>query len=154
MTWLRRAVPALALSVLAVTATAGCDNGWWYYHRDLGRSGVNPEMAAAGRIAPSWNTSLDGPVYAQPLVVAGTLIAATENDTLYGLDPASGAVRWRNHVAAPVALSSLPCGNIDPLGITGTPAYDPSSKLVFAVAETRLAGKVTHLLVGLDPVTG
>ncbi len=129
---MRRAVPAVALSALAVATTAGCDNGWWTYHRDPARSGVNAELAAAGRVGASWTTNLDGAVYAQPLVVGGTLIAATENDSLYGLDPGTGAVRWRTHVASPVSRSALPCGNIDPLGITGTPAYDPASKLVFA----------------------
>jgi polyvinyl alcohol dehydrogenase (cytochrome) len=114
---LRRAVPAVALSALAVATTAGCDNGWWTYHRDPARSGVNAELAAAGRVGASWTTNLDGAVYAQPLVVGGTLVAATENDSLYGLDPATGAVRWRTHVASPVSRSALPCGNVDPLGM-------------------------------------
>ncbi len=48
-------------------------------------------------------------------------------------------------------LSSLPCGNIDPLGITGTPVYDPTTGLVFAVAE--ISGPA-HILVGLDANTG
>jgi len=150
----RRAVPAVALSALAVATTAGCDNGWWTYHRDPVRSGVDSQLAVAGRVSAAWTTNLDGAVYAQPLVVGGTLVAATENDSLYGLDPGTGAVRWRTHVAAPVSRSVLPCGNIDPLGITGTPAYDPASKLVFAVAETQIVGKVTHLLAGVDPVSG
>ncbi len=151
---LRRTLPALALSALAVATTASCDTGWWTYHRDRARTGVDADFTAAGRITPSWTTNLDGAVYAQPLVVGGMLVAATENDTLYGLDSASGAVRWSLHVGTPVARSSLPCGNIDPLGITGTPAYDPVTKLVFAVAETRVAGTVTHLLVGVDPTNG
>jgi outer membrane protein assembly factor BamB len=50
-----------------------------------------------------------------------------------------------------VPLSSLPCGNIDPLGITGTPVYDPTTGLVFAVAE--ISGPA-HILVGLDANTG
>ncbi len=153
-TRLRRTLPALALSALALTATAGCDNGWWTYHRDPARTGVDADLAAAGHLTASWTRGLDGAVYAQPLVVGGTLVAATENDTMYGLDAASGAVRWSLHVGTPVARSSLPCGNIDPLGITGTPAYDPATKLVFAVAETRVAGAVTHLLVGVDPTNG
>jgi outer membrane protein assembly factor BamB len=42
-------------------------------------------------------------------------------------------------------------GNIDPLGITGTPAYDPATGLVFVLAE--LSGGA-HLLAGLDLATG
>ena len=48
-------------------------------------------------------------------------------------------------------LSSLPCGNIDPLGITSTPAYDPATRSVFVSAE--LAGP-KHTLFALDPATG
>jgi len=154
VTSLRRAVPAVALSALAIATTAGCDNGWWTYHRDPARTGVDSQLAVAGRVSAAWTTNLDGAVYAQPLVVGSTLVAATENDSLYGLDANTGAVRWRTHVASPVSRSALPCGNVDPLGITGTPAYDPASKLVFAVAETQSAGKVTHLLAGVDPASG
>ncbi len=42
-------------------------------------------------------------------------------------------------------------GDIGPLGITGTPVYDPASGLVFAVAETTGG---THLLAGVSLATG
>ena len=74
-------------------------------------------------------------MYGQPLVVGQLVIAATENDSLYGLDRATGHVAWRTHLGSPVPLSDLPCGNIDPLGITGTPAYDRDNGLVYALAE-------------------
>src|SRR4029077_155432 len=54
---------------------------------------------------------------------------------------------WRRHVGTPVPLSALPCGNIDPLGITGTPAYDPRTRLVYAVPEQ--AG-FRHVLYGFS----
>ena len=44
-----------------------------------------------------------------------------------------------------------PCGDIDPLGITGTPAYDPDTGLVFVVAETADA---RHTLAGIDLASG
>ncbi len=75
------------------------------------------------------------------------MIAATENDSVYGLDQATGKVAWRTHVGTPVPLASLPCGNIDPLGITGTPVYDQASGLVYAVAET---SGYHHVLVGVS----
>jgi hypothetical protein len=50
-----------------------------------------------------------------------------------------------------VPLSSLPCGNIDPLGITSTPAYDPSTGSLFVVAE--VAGP-RHVLFALSAATG
>lgn len=79
------------------------------------------------------------------------MLAATENDTVYALDPADGAVVWSRHLATPVPGSDLPCGNIDPLGITSTMAYDAGSGLVFALAES--SGGV-HTLYGIDITTG
>jgi outer membrane protein assembly factor BamB len=62
-----------------------------------------------------------------------------------------GQVEWQTHIANPAARSELPCGNIDPLGITGTPVYDSASGLILAVAET---SGPTHVLVGVDAYTG
>src|SRR5437763_7255854 len=67
------------------------------------------------------------------------------------MDPNSGRILWHTNVGTAVPLSSLPCGDIDPLGITGTPVYDPTTKLVFAVAE--IAGPA-HILVGVDANSG
>lgn len=119
---------------------------WPQYHRDQVRSGYAPGIPAAGRLSIAWSRRLDGAVYGQPLAVGGLVIAATEGDSVYGLDRATGAVRWRAHVGEPVPLVRLPCGNIDPLGITGTPVYDPVTRLVYAVAET---SGYHHVLVGV-----
>ena len=54
-------------------------------------------------------------------------------------------------MGTPQPLSGLPCGNIDPLGITGTPAYDPRTGSVFVVAET-VGGH--HTLWALNAATG
>jgi hypothetical protein len=70
---------------------------------------------------------VEGHIYAQPLYwrapVAGPslVIAATESDLVFGLDADTGHVVWRTALGHPVRRSALPCGNIDPLGITGTP---------------------------------
>ena len=51
----------------------------------------------------------------------------------------------------PMPGSDLPCGDIDPLGITRTPTYDPDTGLVFMVAETADA---RHTLAGIDLASG
>ena len=122
------------------------DAAWPTYGRDFARSGV-ADAARPGRLAVSWRVHLDGAVYGQPLLVGNLVIAATENDSIYGLDQATGKVAWRTHVGTPVPLADLPCGNIDPLGITGTPVYNPASGLVYAVAET---SGYHHVLVGVS----
>src|SRR5215467_4812355 len=124
---------------------------WPNYHRDPAHTGFAGGAPPAGPLSIAWTRRLDGAVYGQPLVIGGLVIAATEGDSIYGLDRATGRVRWRAHVGTPVPLASLPCGNIDPLGITGTPVYDPAAKLVYAVAET--AG-YHHVLVGVWVASG
>ncbi len=119
---------------------------WPQYHLNAARTGLASGVPAAGRLRVAWTRRLDGAVYGQPLAIGGTVIAATENDSVYELDWASGRVRWRRHLGTPVPLSALPCGDIDPLGITGTPAYDPATKLVYAVAEET---GYRHVLYGL-----
>jgi outer membrane protein assembly factor BamB len=120
---------------------------WPTYHRDAARTGVAPAQPAAGPLSIAWRRHLDGAVYGQPLVVGDLVIAATEGDTVYGLDRATGTVRWHVHLGTPVPLSALPCGDIDPLGITGTPVYDPATRLVYAVAETT---GFHHVLAGIS----
>jgi polyvinyl alcohol dehydrogenase (cytochrome) len=123
-----RPVPTGSPAALAAT-------DWTTYHRDAARTGAAPASPAAGRLSIAWHRHLDGAVYGQPLVVGDLVIAATEGDTVYGLDRATGQVRWQVHLGTPVPLSALPCGDIDPLGITGTPVYDPVTRMVYAVAE-------------------
>ena len=120
---------------------------WPTYGRDVARSDVATGVTRPGRLAVSWRAHLDGAVYGQPLLVGNLVIAATEGDSVYALDQATGRVIWRRHVGTPVPLSGLPCGNIDPLGITGTPVYNPASGLVYAVAET---SGYHHVLVGVS----
>ena len=127
------------------------DGDWPTYHRDNSRAGLAAGLPPLGTLATAWKADLDGAVYGQPLIVGDLLLAATEHDTVYGLDANTGKVRWSKHLGEPVPRSQLPCGNIDPLGITGTMVYDPSTGLVFALAETTGAH---HTLYGLDAGTG
>jgi outer membrane protein assembly factor BamB len=124
---------------------------WPNYHRDAAHTGYAPGTPRPGLLAIAWRRRLNGAVYGQPLAVGGLVIAATEGDSVYGLDRATGQVRWRVHIGTPVPLSALPCGDINPLGITSTPVYDPATGLVYALAET--AG-YHHVLVGVNAQSG
>jgi outer membrane protein assembly factor BamB len=106
--------------------------------------------AASGRLSAT-KVALDGQVYASPIVVGGTVIVATETNLVYGLS-ATGAKKWSVTLGTPTNRSDLPCGNIDPLGVTGTPVYDAASRTVFVVAS--IGARVRHDLVALDPATG
>jgi outer membrane protein assembly factor BamB len=123
-----------------------------YYHRN-DRSGFSLD----GPVSPSsvrqqWRSAvLDGQVYAQPLVVGDRVIVATENDSVYSLRVGDGSVAWRNHLGSPVPGSSLPCGNIDPVGITSTPVVDTRANRLYAVGLVR---PLHYLLFDLDLTTG
>ena len=125
---------------------------WPTYHGDGARTGVAGGFPTLrGSLVTAWTASLDGAVYGEPLGVVGRVVVATEGDSVYALDPANGHVVWRRHLGTPVPLSSLPCGNIDPLGITSTPVYDRTSGSLFVVAE--ISGP-RHVLFALDASTG
>jgi outer membrane protein assembly factor BamB len=126
---------------------------WPAYHGNAQRTGAVAGLPAAGRLFIHWSRRLDGAVYGQPLIIGQTVVAATESNRVYGLSRATGRVLWSVQAASgrPVPLSDQPCGNLDPLGITSTPVYDPATRLVYVVAETTGGKKV---MAGISPGTG
>ncbi|HEX2901985.1 MAG TPA: PQQ-binding-like beta-propeller repeat protein [Jatrophihabitans sp.] len=142
---------APAVGVAAATASAGYAD-WPSYHGGNTRSGY-AITAKHVSVTPKqvWSIPLDGAVYAQPIIVDhGVVIAATENNSVYRLS--GNSVVWRRNLGAPVPRSQLPCGDIDPTGITGTPAYDAATNTVVVVS--LLGSPVRHVATGLDPVSG
>ncbi len=119
---------------------------WPTYHQNARRTGNVPGLPAAGPLSLAWSTSLGGEVAGQPLIIGGTVVAATEQDTVYALSRATGKILWRTSVGRPLPLADQPCGNLDPLGITSTPVYDPADGLVYIVAQD---GATSHVLDGL-----
>jgi outer membrane protein assembly factor BamB len=129
--------PAAPSSAASPSAPAAATADWPAYHGNAARTGTVAGLPQAGPLALAWTRRLGAAVYGQPLVIGGTVIAATESDQVYGLSRATGRILWSTRIGtgAPVPLSAQPCGDIDPLGITGTPVYDPATGLVYAVAE-------------------
>ncbi|HUZ37462.1 MAG TPA: choice-of-anchor D domain-containing protein, partial [Streptosporangiaceae bacterium] len=100
---------------------------------------------------------VNGQVYAQPLVVGGTVIAATETNWVYGINAATGRVTWHRHLGSPFPTSADHCTDLQPhAGITSTPVYDPATGSVYVVAETAGPGgaNAAFHLVGLDVTSG
>jgi outer membrane protein assembly factor BamB len=125
---------------------------WPTYHGDAARSGVSTTMPAArGTPRVAATPTLDGQVYASPIVAGGRIIVATEQNTVYALDGRSHQI-WHRHLGTPSPAGERPCGNIDPLGITGTPVFDKASGLVFVAPE--YGGPPRHELVALDVTDG
>jgi len=144
------------------------------FHGDNLRSGrqpaeavLTPQALAGGGLGQAWTSpTLDGDVYGQPLYVHGldiggqphdALYVATEADSVWALDARTGQALWGPvTVGTPAPRSALPCGNIDPVGITGTPVIDPQRGALYAVALTTPDGGTTlkYELVALALATG
>lgn len=161
MASVRRLPRVLAVLVLLLSAQVAAGSApalaatypdWPTYHGNGYRTGYAATLKpVSGTPHQVWNVKLDGAVYGSPIIVAGgVVIVATENNSVYRI--AGNRVVWRRHYAAPVPQSHLPCGNIDPSGITGTPAYDSRTRTVIAVVFAERPFR--HVAVGIDPVTG
>jgi len=152
-------VLAVLLQAAFAASASAAVPAWTTYRHDAARSGMDPDSTSL--VAPSqlWQTpALDGEVYAQPLVYGPYVYVATENDTIYRLDAASGAVVSSTHLATPEPSSFAPCGDIDPsIGFTSTPVIDPSTNRIYAVGAASYGvgpGSVHHELFALDLSSG
>ena len=143
------APPSPATSSAASSPGSANVADWPTYHGDAARSGRSTDFPSAGQPHLLKSIQLDGAVYASPVAASGVIVAATENDSVYGFDT-SGRQLWRMHLGEPSPAPERPCGNIDPLGITGTPVISGDS--VYLVAE--FARPVRHELFALDLRSG
>jgi outer membrane protein assembly factor BamB len=133
-------------------------------HNHLSRDGLyidsafTPSAVANVTRDLNFDGTISGNVYAQPLYIengpggATMVIVVTESNNVYALDAFSGAVIWQRNVGAPVT-SGLPCGNISPLGITGTPVVDLASRSLFFDAMIDGPTK-KHFIFSLNVDTG
>jgi hypothetical protein len=104
--------------------------------------------------------TISGNVYAQPLYIENApsrramVIVVTESNNVYALDGSTGTIIWQRNVGTPIT-SGLPCGNINPLGVTGTPIVDLASRSLFFDAETTPSpGTFKHMIYSLNVDTG
>ncbi len=161
-------VAGSVLAALGADISANAAVNVTEHHNHDSRDGlyVDPaftSVAAAGlKRDLTFTGNIKGNVYAQPLYIEGgpggkaMIIAVTESNNVYALDAANGSVIWQCNVGAPVPLSKLLCGNVDPLGITGTPVVDLPSRSLFFDAMTTPDGGTTkrHLIYALNVDTG
>jgi PQQ enzyme repeat len=153
---------ALAVALLALALPSNAvseEQGVLTYHNDAARSGnyVVPgltwDKARALRLDNRFAPRVEGHLYAQPLLWRAQsnamLITASEDNVVQAFDAQTGNEIWRRAVGTPVPRSSLPCGNISPLGITGTPVIDPASQAVYFNAAVAESNGPRHKVFGL-----
>jgi hypothetical protein len=98
-------------------------------------------VATTMHIDPDFAGEVPGDVYAQPLYVedgpggAGAFFVATENNDVIALD-GRGRPIWTRNLGPPAKQAGTGCGNISPIGITGTPAIDRDNRLLLLSAAT------------------
>ena len=128
----------MALALLALpAASSGTTSLWPTYHLNAGRSGDDANEPSFQTLKSAWTVGpLDGAIYAEPLVDGKNVIVVTENDSVYALASGSGAIVWHARLGTP-RTSNFPCGDVRPLGITGTPVMDHG--YLYVLAETQTA---------------
>ncbi|WP_369263985.1 choice-of-anchor D domain-containing protein [Streptomyces sp. R35] len=150
-------LPSLAAAPgRADESTVSVDNfrtGW-----DKNEPGLAPSQVASSDFGQQFSTAVDGQVYAQPLVAGKTVVAATENAKVYGLDSASGKINWTKNLGAPWPASAIGCGDLVPnFGVTSTPVHDPATNTVYLTAKINDGPDVQHpnwYVHAMDATTG
>ncbi len=125
---------------------------WPTFGQSSLRQGVDAGDPVLRSLSRRWTSSaLDGAVYGQPLIAGSSVVAATEADTVSAFSATTGQTLWHTNIGTPVPGAALPCGDIDPSGITSTPVIDGSTGTVWVVAFVQ---PTHHELIALDLATG
>jgi hypothetical protein len=137
---------------------------------DLTETQLTSSNVNAADFGQLYNTPLDGQVYAEPLVVTNVTInagpntigtpgsynsvvfVATENDSLYAINAANGAILWQrtfldttnpnDALPGATAVTTIPSADtgssdVNPeIGITGTPVIDLSTNVIYVLPLT------------------
>jgi Abnormal spindle-like microcephaly-assoc'd, ASPM-SPD-2-Hydin len=141
---------------LADEQTASQDQlrtGW-----DKSEPGLSGSAVSSSNFGQLFATTVNGQVYAQPLVLGSTVVVSTENDYVYGLDVATGAIKWTDNFGPAWPASTTGCADLTPnLGNTSTGVYDPVSGMVYLTTKVNDGPDANHpnwYLHAVNPVTG
>jgi hypothetical protein len=124
---------------------------------------ITPTSAGNMHIDATFNGQITGPIWNQPLYVEngpngkGIFLVASDSNDIYALDETTGLPTWHVNLGnAPtqtaVGCNNCPCGNVSPIGVTGTPVIDLASRTMYLDqgtapdAGTTLAQHVIHAL--------
>jgi len=141
------------------------------YHYDTYRTGWNsqettltPTAVKSAEFGVLQTVVLDDQVDAQPLVVPGVAITAgqysgtvhnvvyvaTDNNSVYAIDIATGTVLLQPNFGPPV-VKPMGCGQNNPdVGINSTPVIDPTSNTLYAMVYTQQSSGPAYFLHALD----
>ncbi len=131
------------------------------YHYDSSRSGIQaketiltPASVQSSNFGKLATLSVDGSVYAQPLIVSNVqltdgsvrtvVVVATSQDSVYLFDATTYVPLWKVSLLAsgeaPLTSADVSTADMSVIGITGTPVVDPATQTVYVVSKSKLAG--------------
>lgn len=151
--WLALAAQALGSGI----TNSGDDlrTGWYPNQPSL-----TPQLVSGGTFGQLWSATVEGQVYAQPLLDNGTLLVATEANKVYGLDPTTGAQKWAKplNLGTPWNPADIGCGDLTPsIGVTATPVIDPATNIAYMTHKTYVSGTsgpARYYMDAVDVTTG
>ncbi len=174
-------VNSSAATLTVNATTTGGTTDVLTHHYDISRSGVNSTETLLTTSNVNSTTfgkvgefTVDGQIDGQALFLSqlaipgqgnkDVLYVATENDSVYAVDAqsisgSSATILWKTTVHAqgesPADSASLPCGNINPNGVTATPVIDRARNAIYVEAMSKdSSGKIFHRLHALDMTNG
>lgn len=135
--WRHVPIAVITVALLGLPVTSSATTVLWpTYHLNAGRTANDINEPSFLTMTSSWTAGpLDGAIYAEPLVDGNNIIVVTENDSVYALRATTGAIVWHVRLGKP-RTSNFPCGDVIPLGITGTPVIANGSLFVLAETQT------------------
>jgi len=162
----RRVATALGLTLLLGACGAGSAGAsgitnsgndlrdGWYPNQPA----LSPDAVASSTFGQLWDASVDGQVYAQPLVTGTSVIVATERNQVSSFDSETGATKWSRDLGPSYPANLIGCGDLNPdLGVTATPVIDTTTNTVYLTHKSYAPGSTTaaaYYLDALDATTG
>jgi hypothetical protein len=123
---------ALVTAAGAITGTADDNRTGWYPDQPR----LDPAVVAGPTFGRLWKTALPlapaDQVFAQPLVMGGTVFVATEGNNIYALDGESGSIKASRALGPAWRAADIGCSDLKPyVGITGTPVIDTATRTAY-----------------------
>lgn len=149
-------VPGVCLAANVTTSHYDNFRSGWNWQE----TGLTPAVLQSGVFGNLSNVAVDEQIDAQPLVlsnqsingspaVATVVYVATENNTVYAIDAATGTILASNHLETAFPVSTLSNGSCDNnssvAGIGSTPVIDATAGTLYVVTTVGSGNPVFHL---------